>query len=199
MAGPVNPFAGLGQKDGPAGSAGRGRGGSSNRPFQPRNTNPPRDTRPRGRGRGASSTTRAGRGQGRGASSASNTWRNKSASQPGPAGSTTSPFAQTKQMAPTPSPFASQVSQQSSPFAGFGKASPSPFGAPSLNGPGGAPSSTGFHRESSPKPSAGATGSNIPVEDVSLLSSYTERYEQVSCDLNTREWIPRGGQVNRCS
>ncbi|PYI00794.1 nuclear pore complex protein An-Sac3 [Aspergillus sclerotiicarbonarius CBS 121057] len=195
MAGPPNPFAGLGQKDGPAGSAGRGRGGSANRPFQPKTTNPPRDTKPRGRGRGASSATRSGRGQGRGANLASNTWRNKSASQSASVGSTVSPFAPVKQMAPTSSPFAGQVSQQNSPFAGFGKASPSPFAAPSLNGLG-ANSFTGFHGEPSQKSTIGATGSSIPVEDISLLSSYTERYEQLKLDrTKEREKAIREGQM----
>ncbi|RAL02125.1 putative leucine permease transcriptional regulator (SAC3) [Aspergillus ibericus CBS 121593] len=192
MAGPPNPFAGLGQRNGPAGSAGRGRGGSANRPFQANNTNPPRDTKPRGRGRGASSATRAGRGQGRGAGLANNSWRNKSASQPGSAGSTPSPFAPLKQTAPASSPFAAQASQQSSPFAGFGKASPSPFGAPSLDGPA-ANSFTGFPSQQS---SIGAIGSNVPVEDVSLLSSYTERYEQLKLDrTKEREKAIREGQM----
>ncbi|OJI88981.1 hypothetical protein ASPTUDRAFT_35080 [Aspergillus tubingensis CBS 134.48] len=178
MAGPVNPFAGLGQKNGPAGSAGRGRGGPSGRPYQTKAANTSHETKFRGRGRGASSATRSGRGQGRGAASASNTWRNKSDSPSGSVGPITSPFAQLKQTAPASSPFGGQTLQQKASPTGFGKASPVPFAAPNFDG-NGFGFGTGFSQGPSHQPSPSNNGSSVPVEELSHMSSYTERYEQL--------------------
>ncbi|PYH93184.1 hypothetical protein BO71DRAFT_382043 [Aspergillus ellipticus CBS 707.79] len=112
-------------------------------------------------------------------------------------GVTASPFAQSKQPAPSPSPFGAP-SQQNSPFAGFGKASPVSFGAPSgLEGTA-VNNAMGFHSQQpqQPKPSNGATGSSVPVEDSSLLGSYTERYEQLKLDrTKQREKAIREGQM----
>lgn len=184
MAGPVNPFAGLGQKDGPAGPAGRGRGGPSGRPYQSKTANQPRASKIRGRGRGASSATRSGRGQGRGASTASNTWRNRSDSPSGSVQPTTSPFAHIQQTAPVSSPFGGQSLQQKTSSTGFGKASPVPFAVPNLDGSG-VGFGTGFSQGSSQQPSTSNNGVSVPVEELSHISSYTERYEQVSYDCNT--------------
>ncbi|GCB24258.1 SAC3 family protein 1 [Aspergillus awamori] len=195
MAGPVNPFAGLGQKDGPAGPAGRGRGGPSGRPYQSKTANQPRASKIRGRGRGASSATRSGRGQGRGASTASNTWRNKSDSPSGSVQPTTSPFAHIQQTAPVSSPFGGQSLQQKTSSTGFGKASPVPFAVPNLDGSG-VGFGTGFSQGSSQQPSTSNNGVSVPVEELSHISSYTERYEQLKLDrTKEREKAIREGQM----
>lgn len=195
MAGPPNPFAGLGQRDGVTGSAGRGRGGGgggvfgkpATAPFQPtKNSSAPRDPRPRGRGRGAPAA-RAGRGYGRGASS-NPTWRKSEPTTGAPTPAASSPFAQLKQNPPSESPFAAvQSAQQSPAFSPFGKASPSPgpgptpasFGAPAASSATSVDSSRDPRRQSAMQVN-GNTRSGIIVEDGAVLNSYHERYEKVS-------------------
>ncbi|PIG87776.1 leucine permease transcriptional regulator (SAC3) [Aspergillus arachidicola] len=122
MAGPPNPFAGLSQKDGTTGTAGRGRGGTLGRsaPYQAKNGNAPHNPRARGRGRGAMTVPRATRGHGRGSGAVGNTWR-KPDSNGAPSANSASPFAQLKQNGNQPS---------TSPFAG--KAAPQNLRSPAL-------------------------------------------------------------------
>lgn len=195
MASPVNPFAALHQTDGAANSTARGRGGpfrgaTSFQPrgasaFQPRggNSNAPRDpnTRGRGRGRGAPAT-RAGRGNARGAAAASNTWRaNKPEQQTASAQSASSPFAQLKQTQPSASlSTAPTPQQQQKPtFSGFGRGSPSPFGAPSTRGGTSVNATRDPRKQPAPQPTNGVTGDHVPVEDTSATGNYNDRYEQV--------------------
>lgn len=194
MAGPPNPFAGLtqtqAQRNGTAagrGGSGGGRGGPSFRrqsPFQTKNLNSnpgassgpaPRDnTRPpRGRGRGVSSGMRPARGRSAGMVSAPQ-HRHDSATN------SESPFAQLKPSnksgpspSPSPSPFGGQMSQQrQSPFA-------SGSGAGSF-GSAGSGSMVDASRDPRKKAAKGATGIAVSIEDASILTSYNERYEQVS-------------------
>ena len=196
MAGPPNPFAGLGQRDGVTGSTGRGRGGGggvfgkpTTAPFQPtKNSSAPRDPRPRGRGRGAPAA-RSSRGYGRGASS-NPTWRKSEPNTGAPAPASSSPFAQLKQNPRSESPFAAvQNAQQTPAFSPFGKASPSPGPGPGLTpapfGASAASSATSIDSSRDPRRQPlmqvnGSAKSGILVEDGAVLNSYNERYEQVS-------------------
>lgn len=97
---------------------------------------------------------------------------NASRNKPESNGTSESSFAQSKSnkwiAPPAPSPFGVQTSQTKSPFASNGSLGDVGFG-----GFGSQPAVT------TKKPVVnGATGA-VPVEDVSVLSGYTERYEQV--------------------
>ncbi|PYI20768.1 hypothetical protein BO99DRAFT_472714 [Aspergillus violaceofuscus CBS 115571] len=194
MAGPANPFSGIGQRDGSAGSAGRGRGGPSGRstPYQPKANTATRDPRLRGRGRGASAV-RGTRGQGRGAGTGNNVWR-KQAEQPAdPATVASSPFGQPKKLASS-SPAPPALSP--SPFAGFGKASPVSFGTPSSFSGAQNGGNVASQRQPFAQPTNGAISATVPVEDAALLSSYTDRYEQLKLDrTKQREKAIREGQM----
>ncbi|RAL14206.1 putative leucine permease transcriptional regulator (SAC3) [Aspergillus homomorphus CBS 101889] len=199
MAGPANPFLGLGQRDGSAGPAGRGRGGGPtgrSTPYQPKANSATRDPRLRGRGRGASAV-RGTRGHGRGASAGNNVWRKQAEPQAESAAIASSPFGQSKQSAPSSATPPVQSSPSPSPFAGFGKASPGSFGTPSSfagaqNGGG----NTVSQRQPFAQQPNGAMGANVPVEDASLLSSYTDRYEKLKLDrTKQREKAIREGQM----
>ncbi|OGM42606.1 putative leucine permease transcriptional regulator (SAC3) [Aspergillus bombycis] len=197
MAGPPNPFAGLGQKDGTTGTAGRGRGGTLGRstPYQARNGNVPHNPRARGRGRGAMTAPRATRGHGRGGGAVGNSWR-KPDSNGGPSTNVASPFAQLKQTGnqPSPSPFAGKTAPQKPSFPGFGKA-PS-FGGPStFDGTQVDSSRDPRKRPSSIRPNR-ATMSSVPVEDVTVSNNYNDRYEQLKLDrAKQREKAIREGQM----
>lgn len=196
MASPANPFAALHQTDGAASSTARGRGGpfrgaTSFQPrgasaFQPRggSSNVPRDPNIRGRGRGRGApATRAGRGNARGAGAASKTWRaNKPEQQTASAQSTFSPFAQLKQTQPSASPATPPTPQQQQKptFSGFGRGSPSPFGAPSTNGGTSVNATRDPRKRPTTQPTNGAAENSVPVEDTSATGSYGDRYEQVS-------------------
>ncbi|OJJ80249.1 putative leucine permease transcriptional regulator (SAC3) [Aspergillus glaucus CBS 516.65] len=186
MAGPPNPFAGLAQaqnqRNGTSNRGGRGGRGRPS-PFQPKNPNAPPfttptapsagDNKPRGRGRGRATSTRGfTRGRG-GPTGHVNASRNKPESN----GASESPFAQPKSdkwiapPAPALSPFGVQTSQTKSPFSSNGS-----FGGPGFGGFGSQQAVT------TKKPVVnGATGA-VPVEDASVLSGYTERYEQLKLD-----------------
>ncbi|PYH41729.1 putative leucine permease transcriptional regulator (SAC3) [Aspergillus saccharolyticus JOP 1030-1] len=197
MAGPANPFSGLGQRDGSADSASRGRGGLSSRstPYQPKANSVARDPRLRGRGRGASAV-RGTRGLGRGASTGSNVWRKQPEQQADSAGVASSPFGQLKQPAPSSASPSAQPSPSPSPFAGFGKASPASFGAPSNFS--GAPfgGTAASHGQVFAQPTNGGPGANVPVEDAALLGSYTDRYEKLKLDrTKQREKAIKEGQM----
>ncbi|RDW74332.1 putative leucine permease transcriptional regulator (SAC3) [Aspergillus mulundensis] len=212
MATPANPFAALhqNQTDGAATSTGRGRGGPFRgaTPFQPRggsarggSTFPPRGGssnvptvrgRGRGRGRGAPPATRAGRGA-RGAGAPSNTWRANKSEQPSTSTpSVSSPFAQLNQNQPSASPATAPTPQQKPAFSGFGRASPTPFEAPSNRG--GAASIA--RAPPQPRPTNGVTATNVPVEDASAMGNYTDRYEQLKVDrARQREQAIKAGQM----
>ncbi|KAB8236022.1 putative leucine permease transcriptional regulator (SAC3) [Aspergillus alliaceus] len=195
MAGPPNPFAGLNQKDGTTGTAGRGRGGSLGRsaPYQAKNTNAPRDPRARGRGRGAPTAPRATHGHGRGGGTAGNTWR-KPESNNGPTGQSASPFAQLKQNQSPSSPFAEKSAPQKPSFSGFGKA-PS-FGAPSSFDGTRVDSSRDPRKRTSLFKQNGVTLSDVPVEDMTVLNNYNDRYEQLKLDrAKEREKAIKEGQM----
>lgn len=187
MASPANPFAALHQTDGAASSTARGRGGPFRgaTSFQPRggNSNAPRDPNSRGRGRGRGApATRAGRGNARGAGAASNTWRaNKPEQQTASAQSASSPFAQLKQTQPSASLATAPTPQQlqKPTFSGFGRGSPSPFGAPSTRGGTSVNATRDPRKQPTPQPTNGATGDHVPVEDTSATGNYNNRYEQV--------------------
>ncbi|KAL4817116.1 SAC3/GANP/Nin1/mts3/eIF-3 p25 family-domain-containing protein [Aspergillus spinulosporus] len=208
MATPANPFAALhqGQSDGAASPTirGRGRGGqfrgaASSQPkgvsaIQPRAGNfNVSNARGRGRGRGASSA-RAGRGS-RGAGATSNTWRaNKTEHQSTSTSSVSSPFSQLKQNQPTPSPATGPTPQQKTSFSGFGRASPTPFGASSNRG------STAFDargsQQSPTNPTNGVPTTSVPVEDSSAMGNYNDRYEQLKIDrAKEREQAIKAGQM----
>ncbi|RAQ47173.1 leucine permease transcriptional regulator (SAC3) [Aspergillus flavus] len=197
MAGPPNPFAGLSQKDGTTGAAGRGRGGTLGRsaPYQAKNGNAPHNPRARGRGRGAMTAPRATRGHGRGSGAVGNTWR-KPDSNDGPSANSASPFAQLKHNVnqPSTSPFAGKTAPQKPSFSGFGKA-PS-FGAPStFDGTQVDSSRDPRKRPSSVRPN-GATMSSVPVEDATASNNYNDRYEQLKLDrAKQREKAIREGQM----
>ncbi|KAL4900161.1 SAC3/GANP/Nin1/mts3/eIF-3 p25 family-domain-containing protein [Aspergillus multicolor] len=216
MATPANPFAALhqNQTDGAATSTGRerGRGGpfSGATPFQPRggsafqprggSSNGP-TVRGRGRGngraRGAPTATRAGRGA-RGAGATNNTWRaNKAEQQTTSAPTFSSPFAQLNQSqastSPATSPATIPTPQQKPSFSGFGRASPTSFGAPSSRG------GTAFNARASPqqsRPTNGVTATSVPVEDASAMGKYTDRYEQLKVDrAKQRNQAIKAGQM----
>ncbi|CEL04773.1 Putative Nuclear protein export factor [Aspergillus calidoustus] len=204
MASPANPFAVLHQTDGAASSRGRGRGGAFNRPttFQPRggSTNVPFNPslRGRGRGRGASTATRAGRGNARGAGAAGNTWRGGQK----PEGQTraASPFAQLKQTSPattSPAPATGPLSQQKPAFTGFGRGSPRPFGAASSTRRGTTVNSARDPRtKTHSNPTNGGPRNGVPVEDVSTVESYSDRYEQLKLDrAKQRQQAIKDGQM----
>ncbi|KAL5002826.1 SAC3/GANP/Nin1/mts3/eIF-3 p25 family-domain-containing protein [Aspergillus recurvatus] len=205
MATPANPFAALHQNrtDGASSSTvrGRGRGGqfrgaTSAQPrgasaFQPRGGNPSAsNVRGHGRGRGALSA-RAGRGA-RGAGATSYTWRaSKTEQQLTSTPSISSPFSQLKQNKPTPSP---ATPQQKPSFSGVGRASPTPFGAPSNRG------GTAFNARGSQQslatPTDGVTATSVPVEDASAMGTYNDRYEQLKIDrAKQREQAIKAGQM----
>lgn len=198
MAGPPNPFAGLAQTQAQRNGQTAGRGGRGGpvfgqpSPFQAKNPNansvPPsglasRDSTrsaPRGRGRGgASSNVRSARGRGAGMVNTSRN-KNESATNPG------SPFAHLKpdnksgpsSSSPSPSPFG-QAPQRQSPFPSTG-AGVGPFSSAGFGGSSSVVDSSRDPRKKTAPIANGATGSAVPVEDVSVLSSYTERYEKVS-------------------
>lgn len=201
MAGPPNPFAGLAQTQAQRNGQTAGRGGRGGpvfgqpSPFQAKNpsanSNPSSGSAPRGRGReGASSNPRSARGRGAGMANSS---RHKNEST----ANSSSPFAQLKpnnnninnnkpaRSSPSPSPFgqAPHASKRQSPFSSTGSgagAGAGPFGS---TGFGASSSVVDSSRDPRKKPAPvtnGAMGSSVPVEDPSSLSSYTERYEQVS-------------------
>ncbi|RAK74262.1 putative leucine permease transcriptional regulator (SAC3) [Aspergillus fijiensis CBS 313.89] len=176
MAGPANPFSSIGQRDGSAGSAGRGRGGPSGRstPYQPNANTATRDPRLRGRGRGASA-----------------------AEQPAePATGASSPFGQPKKLASSSATPPAQPSPSPSPFAGFGKASPVSFGTPSSFSGAQNGGNVASPRQPFAQPTSGATSAAVPVEDAALLSSYTDRYEQLKLyRTKQREKAIREGQM----
>lgn len=180
MGGPANPFAGLAQKDGTTAAAGRGRGGSFSRatPYQSKSSNAPRDAKPRGRGRGASSAMRSVRGQGRGAGPATNTWR-KPESNVAPAGAAASPFSQLKQSNPSSSPFGGKAPQQKPAFFGGANDSSGTFGAPSGFDGSIVDSSRDPRLRFPSNGTNGTNGSAVPVEDMAILNSYNDRYERV--------------------
>ncbi|PTU19801.1 hypothetical protein P175DRAFT_0438991 [Aspergillus ochraceoroseus IBT 24754] len=187
MTSQASPFSALHQKDGVAGSTGRGRGGEFARsaPSQARNTNPaaPRDPKLRGRGRGAPSAIRSTRGNARGASTAANTWRgNKAEAQATATGSAGSPFAQIRQNQPSPSAALGQGAQQKPSFAGFGKASPQPFGASPAFGGTVVDASRDPRKRPLSKPMNGPSGLGVPVEETLAMNNYNERYEQLKLD-----------------
>ncbi|KAJ0426977.1 SAC3/GANP/Nin1/mts3/eIF-3 p25 family-domain-containing protein [Aspergillus carlsbadensis] len=204
MASPANPFAVLHQTDGAASSTGRGRGGAFNQPttFQPRggstNVQFNSNLRGRGRGRGASTATRAGRGNARGAGAAGNTWRggHKVDGQARAA----SPFAQLKQTSAVttlPAPTTGPPSQQKPAFTGFGRGSSRPFGAASSTR-----GSTTVNSARDPrikphsKPTNGGPRNGVPVEDVSTVGSYSDRYEQLKLDrAKQRQQAIKDGQM----
>lgn len=175
MAGPPNPFTGLGQVDGSAASVGRGRGTQGRAGSHvSRNPGPSRGGQLRGRGRGGPPAGRSGRGRG---GPTSNTWRRKP--EPTPANeSASSPFAQMKQQqhkSGSPLSGGQPSSSQSSPFgsvtkgsSGFGMASNFENTVDSSRDP----------RLRAPAQSVNGTGS-IPVEDAAILNSYNDRFEQV--------------------
>ncbi|KAL2794994.1 SAC3/GANP/Nin1/mts3/eIF-3 p25 family-domain-containing protein [Aspergillus keveii] len=204
MASPANPFAVLHQTDGAASSTGRGRGGSLNRPpaFQPRggSANVPFNPslRGRGRGRGASTATRAGRGNARGASSAANLWRGGQKAE----GQTraASPFAQLKQTSAattSPAPATGPPSQQKPAFSGLGRGSPRPFGAaPSTRGGTTVNSARDPRIKPHSRPINEGPRNGVPVEDVSLVGSYSDRYEQLKLDrAKQRQQAIKDGQM----
>lgn len=178
MAGPPNPFAGLAQaqnqRNGTTNRGGRGGRGRLS-PFQPKNPNAPPpttatapssgDTKPRGRGRGRATSTR-GPTRGRGGPTGHvNVSRNKPESN----GASELPFTQPKSNKwIAPSPFGVQASQTKSPFTSNGS-----FGAPGFGGFGSQQAAT------TKKPAVNGAKRAVPVEDASVLNSYTERYEQV--------------------
>lgn len=169
MAGPLNPFAGISQVDGPATSGGRGRGNHGRAGAHvSRNPNAPRGGHHRGRGRGGPPAGRAGRGRG----ATSNTWRRKSDSTPGNE-SSGSPFAQLKQNKPA-SPFGGPPSQNS-PFGQAAKTPGWPGAASKLGGS--VDSSRDPRLGGSRRPTNGTGG--IPVENATILNRYNDRYEQV--------------------
>lgn len=186
MAGPPNPFAGLAQAQNQrSGTTNREERGGRGRPspFQPKTPNASLsttptapssgDTKPRGRGRGRATSTRGfTRGRG-GPTGHVNASRNKPESN----GTSELPFTRAKSNkwiappapAPAPSPFGVQTSQTKSPFA--------------LNGSSGAPRFGGVKSQqvaTTKKPVVNGTTGAVPVEDASILNSFTERYEQVS-------------------
>ncbi|KAI9372544.1 hypothetical protein BJX61DRAFT_442263 [Aspergillus egyptiacus] len=195
MAAPPNPFAVLHQTDGAASSTGRGRGGAFNRPtpFQPRgaSNNVSRDSnsRGRGRGRGAPGVIRGARGNARGA--ASNTWRaSKPDAQSSSAPQTASPFSQLKQKQYPTVSASSPSSQQKPPFSGFGRGSTRPSsGAPSTRGG----TLVNFRKDARQTSvtqltnGASGVGAGVPVEDVSAMGSYNDRYEQSIAPKNGNE------------
>ncbi|KAL2813279.1 SAC3/GANP/Nin1/mts3/eIF-3 p25 family-domain-containing protein [Aspergillus granulosus] len=201
MASPANPFAVLHQTEGAVSSTGRGRGGISSRPtaFQPRgsaNTPSNPSLRGRGRGRGASTATRAGRGNARGAGAAGNTWRG--GHKPDGQTRAASPFAQLKQTQPaTTSPAAAPAAQPKPAFSGFGKGSPRTFGAtlPTRGG-----TTINSARDPRVRPHAKSTNggprNGVPVEDVSAVGSYSDRYEQLKIHrAKQREQAIKDGQM----
>ncbi|BCR85900.1 putative leucine permease transcriptional regulator (SAC3) [Aspergillus chevalieri] len=181
MAGPPNPFAGLAQaqnqRNGTTNRGGRGGRGRLS-PFQPKNPNAPPsttatapssgDTKPRGRGRGRATSTRGStRGRG-GPTGHVNVSRNKPESN----GASELPFTQPKSNKwIAPSPFGVQASQTKSPFTSNGS-----FGAPGFGGFGSQQAAT------TKKPAVNGAKRAVPVEDASVLNSYTERYEQLKLD-----------------
>lgn len=190
MAGPPNPFAGLAQTQAQRNGQTAGRGGRGGpafgqpSPFQAKNPNansvPPSRPAPRGRGRGgASLNARSARGRGAGMV---NTSRNKNESTT----NSGSPFAHLKpdnksgpsSSSPSPSPFG-QAPQRQSPFPSTG-AGVGPFGSAGFGGSSSVVDSSRDPRKKTAPITNGAMGSAVPVEDVSVLSSYTERYEKVS-------------------
>ncbi|KAI9929905.1 hypothetical protein AWENTII_003645 [Aspergillus wentii] len=210
MAGPANPFAGLGQKDVTAGSGGAGGGGRGafgrSTPYQPKAPGgggaPTRGSTLRGRGRGASTTRGRGRGghTANGGAQGQNPFRNnnKVEAQAGSDSGSSSPFAQLRQgNKPAFSPFGGQASQQStsSPFSSVGKGSG--FGAPSSTFDGTMVDASRDPRQRPvSRPMNGATGSAVPVEDGSILGSYNDRYEQLKLDrAKEREKAIREGQM----
>lgn len=173
MAGPPNPFAGLGQVDGSAASVGRGRGTQGRAGSHvSRNPGPSRGGHPRGRGRGGPPAGRSGRGRG---GPTSNTWRRKPESIPANEPSD-SPFAQMKQHR-SESPFScgQPPSSRSSPFGSVAK------------GPGGLGMASSFENRVDPSrdprlraPAQPVNGTGgIPVENPAILNSYNDRFEQV--------------------
>ncbi|KAL6233837.1 hypothetical protein BDW75DRAFT_214053 [Aspergillus navahoensis] len=208
MATPANPFAALhqNQTDGAASSIGRGRGrggqfrgATSVQPrgasgFQPRGGNSNvSNVRGRGRGRGAHSA-RADRGA-RGAGATSNTWRvNKTEQQSTSTPSTASPFSQLKQNQPIPSPATGPTAEQKPPFSGFGRASPTLFGAQSHRG--GTTFTARVSQQSPANPTNGVTATSVPVEDASAMGNYNDRYEQLKIDrAKQREQAIKAGQM----
>ncbi|KAL5047597.1 hypothetical protein BDW71DRAFT_39318 [Aspergillus fruticulosus] len=208
MATPANPFAALhqNQTDGAASSTGRGRGrggqfrgatsvrsrGAS--PFQPRGGNSnASNVREHGRGRGAPSV-RAGRGA-RGAGATSNISRtNKTERQSTSTPSTSSPFSQLKQNQPTSSPATGPTPQQKPSFSGFGRASPTPFGAPPNRG--GTTFNAKGSQQSLPNLINGVTATSRPMEDASAMGNYNDRYEQLKIDrAKQREQAIKAGQM----
>ena len=206
MAGPPNPFAGLAQTQAQRNGQTAGRGGRGGpvfgqpSPFQAKNPHAnsapssgsaPRDSTrpaPRGRGRGGvSSNMRSARGRGAGMANTSR-HKNESTTNSG------SPFAQLKpnnkpgraSSSPSPSPFgqAPQASQRKSPFSSTG-ANAGPFGSAGFGGSSSVVDSSRDPRKKTAPVTNGATGSAVPVEDSSVLNSYTERYEQVSLSEKT--------------
>lgn len=156
MAGPSSPFASLaGQQNGAPATAGRGRGAHGRSPFQSKNPNATRGGNVRGRGRGMSAA-RSGRGRG----ATSNTWHRKPETNANTGGS---PFGQPKQNNP--------IARAGS---GSGGRRMSPGGVDGTM----VDSSRDPRRLTSTTPVNGTGGA--PVEDASVLSRYSERYEQVS-------------------
>ncbi|GES65908.1 80 kD MCM3-associated protein [Aspergillus terreus] len=198
----ASPFT---QKDGGFGSAGRGRGNGSSargKPYQAGVPGASREFKPRGRGRG-STEPRGGRGRGRGAGAGPghNTWRKPetaTATSIESSGSTiTSPFAQLKQNKPAPSSFGQPSQPQ--PFAsGFGKASPAPSAVHSTFDGTMVDANRDPRKRSAqrgPVMTINGTG-EVPVEDLSVLNSYNERYEQLKIDrARERERAIKAGQM----
>lgn len=174
MASPFNPFAGLGQKTGATGTAGRGQSTLNVRsaPFHPRGSSAPRGPKYRGRGRGAGA--RSTRGPGRDAAAAGATGH--PAAETAKSGRAGSPFAQPSHKKSFSALFGGQTSQQQSPFA---VADGTTNGTP-VNG---------RKAEQPPPANTFRTGPEapVPVEGTSVLNRYHERYEQVSNFLSVIE------------
>ncbi|EAU31499.1 conserved hypothetical protein [Aspergillus terreus NIH2624] len=198
----ASPFT---QKDGGFGSAGRGRGNGSSargKPYQAGVPGASREFKPRGRGRG-STEPRGGRGRGRGAGAGPghNTWRKPetaTATSIETSGSTiASPFAPLKQNKPASSAFGQPSQPQ--PFAsGFGKASPAPSAVHSTFDGTMVDANRDPRKRSArrgPVMTINGTG-EVPVEDLSVLNSYNERYEQLKVDrARERERAIKAGQM----
>lgn len=176
MAGPSGPFSGSSQLDGAANSAGRGRGSQGRATSHLFKTpTASRGANTRGRGRGTPSAPRSGRGRG----FASNTWRRKPESNTSHEASGT-PFAQLKQSKPfSPSP-GGQRASQNPPFPRGASGS---RGQASLEGTA-VDSSRGTRRQASGKPVNG-TAAGVGMGNTPVLSQYSERYEQVSDNVET--------------
>ncbi|KAL4933135.1 putative leucine permease transcriptional regulator (SAC3) [Aspergillus undulatus] len=209
MASPANPFAALhqAQADGAASSTGRGRGspfrgGTTFQPrgasaFQPRGGHTNANFRGRGRGRGTPAATRGGRGNARGAATTGNTWRaNKADQQATTTPSTISPFAQLKHGQSSAPPATAPTPPSKPAFTGFGRGSSTQSGKPTNRGGTAGNARGGSRGGSSAEPTNGLAGSAVPVEDVSTIGSYNDRYEQLKIDrAKQREQAIKAGQM----